>query len=393
MARRTKNVSPHKNVAVVLFTTGYTGWQKRQGIFRYIGEGHPWNVRLVSSAEELESLKTSPERLDGALLSVPDPTISLDDYFDPTLPLVLFNINLAPSSAILRRTKGTVFIHHDSRLLGETAAAHLLACGRLRSFACLGEPGSPSWSVLRCDTFTARIERAGFACTRLTADREIRRLSADLAALPRPLGLFTASDRTALLALAACQAARLRVPADVAVLGVDDDEAICESTDPPLSSVRTNPDELGYIAATLLDELMKAPNRRSRHTTLQCRPSVTTRGTTDGAQPHGRVVAKALAFIAANATRGIGPDDVAHHLGISRRLLDLRFRSLAGESVLSAIQRTRLENVKRLLRETDETIESITAQSGYHAVNHLKKVFLKAFGMSMREWRSTTSPK
>ena len=140
----------------------------------------------------------------------------------------------------------------------------------------------------------------------------------------------------------------------------------------------------------MLDELISHPDRPPRNVTVKGKPSVAERGSTLGTQPYGHLVEKALAYIGRHATDGIGPDDVAMHLHISRRLLDLRFSQAGRGSVLSAISSRRLQAVKKMLEETAYTIDRISQECGYGSPNHLMKMFKRKFGISMRAYRMSS---
>ena len=111
------------------------------------------------------------------------------------------------------------------------------------------------------------------------------------------------------------------------------------------------------------------------------------RASTPAETTSGPLVQKALAFIERNVRSGIGVRDVQEHLRVSRSLLDLRFREVRGESVLSCITSARLAELKRLLRKSDEPVASITRRLGWTSPNYPKNLFKKHFGMTMREWR------
>lgn len=377
-----------RTVLIAIFTTGMTGWQKRSGVFRYIGEGRPWNVQIATTTDELRTKWSSRGSFDGLLVSAPNLDADLCGFAKTDIPTVLFNLNLPKTSPIFARKTGVVFLHHDSSSIGALAAKHLLSTGLMRSFAFLAPDESVPWADQRESSFAAALANCGFAHTRLTVTRDPEASARTLRSLPKPIGLFAASDTIALHAISLGRTARLRIPDELAILGVDNDESICESTTPVLSSIATTPETLGYEAARLLDQLMQRANRPTRDVTIKCRLDVVTRESTPSGSPHGHLVEKALAFIESHATDGIGPNDVASHLGISRRLLDLRFAEVQGISVLSAIQDRRLDCVQKALLEATSTIQEISFKCGYGSPNHLKKVFKQRFGISMREWQS-----
>lgn len=377
-----------RTVLVAIFTTGMTGWQKRSGVFRYIGEGRPWNVQIATTADELKSAWQSHDKFDGLIVSAPDLDADLCGFANTDIPTVLFNLNLPIRSPIFARKNGVVFLHHDSASIGTLAAQHLLSTGLMRSFVFLAPNGTPVWSAQREASFAATLSKCGFAYAKLTARQDAEDAVRTLHSLEKPVGLFAASDKIALQAVSLARAASLRVPEDLAILGVDNDESICESTTPTLSSIATTPETLGYASAELLDQLMRCPNRPNRDVTITCKPNVVARESTPDGTPYGPLVEKALVYIDAHATDGIGPNDVAKHLGISRRLLDLRFAQVQRRSVLSVLQDRKLARVQQELQTATSTIEEITQRCGYNSPNHLKKLFKARFGMSMRHWQN-----
>lgn len=374
-------------VIIAVSTTGLTGWQKRNGVFRYISEGKPWNVKLASTTDELKSLWESRAQVDGLIASMPDLNPDLYGFADADIPIVLFNINLPRTSHIFSRPRGVVFLHQDSGLIGETAANHLLSTGAFRSFAFLAPPTRAPWADQREKAFAANIRKCGFPCVRITADPDPSGAVETLLPMPRPIGLFAASDRIALSAFAIAESSGLKIPADLSIIGVDNDESICESTSPGLSSIAVSPDRFGYAAAKLLEELIARPERPSRNVTLKGMPSVVERGSTPGTKTHGHIVEKAIAYIKYCAKDKIGPDDVAAHLNISRRLLDLRFSQVGHGTVLAAIRSHKLHAVREMLRDSSRTIDSISQACGFGSPNHLMKAFKREFGMTMREYR------
>ena len=104
--------------------------------------------------------------------------------------------------------------------------------------------------------------------------------------------------------------------------------------------------------------------------------------------PHAALVQRAVEWIDANACRNVGAEELAAHLGVSRRLVDLRFREILGRSIYEVIRDRRLEEAKRLLRHTGESIAEITARCGFENKTHLKNLFRRRVGCSMRQWRT-----
>ena len=160
---------------------------------------------------------------------------------------------------------GVPYIYTDNAAIGRLGAEHLLACG-FEHLAYYGYPrtATSGWSEERAEAFATACRDAGRSCAVFTGRhgtaRRWEELQRDLTAwvgrLPRPVGLMACNDVRARHVLEACRSLGLRVPHDVAVLGVDNDEMICELTDPPLSSIDQAARRIGYEAAAALDRLM-----------------------------------------------------------------------------------------------------------------------------------------
>ena len=374
---------------------GIAGQEKLSGIFRFLGERHNWDIRLVRTAAEFSPACVRAalrESYDGFIVSIPDTEASAALLASTDVPTIVMDIH---SPQLARRTKGLVFIRNSSAEIGRTAANHLLSIGTCRSYAFVHNPSVMQWSLDRYAAFRETLRDNGQWCHELKTPEGLQNLE-------RPVGVFAANDDRGYDVIEFCHAHRLRVPEDVAVLGINNDTLICENCHPRLSSIQPDFEQEGYLAAETLAQMMRACNRRAqgtRHTaqgTIHPTTSfvgvktVVRRESTAELSPSGKLVQKALAFIRKNALRGISVEDVARHLKVSRRLADLRFHELQGTTLGETIIRLRLEEVKRLLRSTKEPIDSIAAHCGYENPNYLKNLFKKRFAMSMRDFRGRT---
>lgn len=287
------------------------------------------------------------------------------------------------------------YVRRDSHAIGVMAAEYYLARG-YRTFAWIGEPGVPHWSAERREGFEATLAAAGFPCAAFTPQleragatvaREARRLVRFLRALPMPIAVFAPADIRARQVLNVCAQAGLRVPEDVAVLGVDDDTLHCESTVPALSSIRTGDYRRGEIAAAMLDDLLHG--RPVAEPCVSFAPlGVVTRGSTGYDAMRDPIVAKAVAFIRRRAPGGaVGVEAVARAAGCSRRYLELCFQKKLGRSVHTEIVRERIEHIKRLLENSQAPIAAIAATAGFPGEAHLYELFRKTTGTTMRAWR------
>ena len=172
------------------------------------------------------------------------------------------------------------------------------------------------------------------------------------------------------------------------LLGVDNDETFCTSASPQMSSIEFDAENEGRMAIDLLLRMMSARKAKTART-ICCGTAkrIVERESTRPPAPAAYLIERATAFIAENATKGIGPKDVAAHLGVSRTLLDLRFREMGGATVGELISEQRLAALSNMLRKSKGPIVQAIKECGFGSVNHAKAVFKKRFGMTMREYR------
>jgi LacI family transcriptional regulator len=273
------------------------------------------------------------------------------------------------------------------------AAEHLLDRG-FRHLAYVGVAGRV-WSRRRQEAFCERVREAGheplvYSPPRPRGGRSWGggqpALARWLRGLPRPAGIMACNDDRGREVLEASRDAGLHVPEELAVVGVDDDELLCELADPPLSSVALNAEPGGYRVAALLDAMMRGRVRGPRRLLVEPLHVVTRRSTDIEAQGDPEVAA-ALHFIHDRAAGPIGVADVVDHLMISRRALEIRFRKAVGRTLHAEIQRVRLERVRRLLHETDLPIPRVAEASGFTSASYLSQVFREALGTTPARYR------
>ncbi len=196
----------------------------------------------------------------------------------------------------------------------------------------------------------------------------------------------TNNRRIAVLAANHLLERNLRVPEDVAVIGVDNDELICNLAHPPLTSIVQGTEEIGHTAATLLDRLMSRRKRKTSH--LLVDPvAVITRESTDLVATEDVVASTALAFIRQHAVEGIQVADVARAADISRSTLDARFRRVVGRTVHEEVQRCRLNAAQQLLTTTNLSVEEVARRSGFSSAQYMNAVFQQTLGQTPGRYR------
>ncbi len=276
----------------------------------------------------------------------------------------------------------------DDPAIGRVAADHLLDRG-CRAVVAVRYV-LPGIDRPREDAFAQRgVERmpAGPQPIIHTYDsREPKAVPALLADLPRPVGLFAINDRLATRLLEDFEDHGIRVPANVALLGADNDELICEAAHPTLSSVDVDAERVGYeavgVAVALLagrppaERVLRVPPRG-----VVERESTAVFGTDDPA------TAKAASYLRAGALRGVTVDQAAAHAGLSRRTFERRFASVAGQTPAQMVQQLRLDQACRLLTTTDWSVLRIAHACGVEHPQHLARLFREQFGTTPTAYR------
>ena len=373
-----------RNVFIALKMAGVAGQSKLAGVFRYLkekyGDAVPWDVQLVRTRVELTAAAVRQAVADGTngfIVSIPDAEDSVLPLAEVSTPTIVMDIH---SSPLEERAENIAFIRNSASDIGREAAQFLIGQGRARSYGFLHSNPVMDWSRARFEAFRQMLNDKGIWCEELFSPDDVSKLR-------RPAAVLAAYDDRAFELLKALAAKRIPVPRGVAVLGVDNDELICENTHPRLSSVQPDFEEEGLLAAEMLDRMMRG-KKISERIVLVGVKRVMQRESTTEQSPSGRLVQKAVAYIDRHALDGICVGDVVRHLRCSRRLADLRFRELQGRTILDAITERRLDEVRRRLAGSREKMDFIASECGFRSPTYLKSLFKKKFGMSMSEWRS-----
>ena len=302
-------------------------------------------------------------------------------------------VAIGPPQPINRPLGGTVaFIERGDIEIGALAARHFLSLGNFNSYGYVQDidcPDKPTFG--REQGFRQTLEAAGRTCESYStfkaphAKNDLNRLGLWLRSLPKPAGILCFYDPVAVQLLNVCRDCGFDVPSQVSVLGIDNDEFLCESSDPPLSSVQPDHEQLGYLAAQRLADLLthrKKPRKQGR-----LKHRLVIRETTRPMAPSANLVRRALDFIRKNAETGIGVSDVVAHLGVSRRLADLRFNELERRTIRQAIEERRMEIAVQRLKTTDWPVGRVSASCGYADIRVFEAAFRRRFKTSPRTFR------
>lgn len=281
-------------------------------------------------------------------------------------------------------------VDHDDEQIGRMAAGHFLERG-FGSFAYYGPPHE-AYSRRRGDGFRDAVAAAGRpAPVWLESRRDwtpggLSRLACRIRRLPRPLAILTCDDVHAHQVAKLCFDHGLRIPDEVAVLGVDNDEVFCELSDVPLSSVQPDFDRVGFLAAQTLDRILDGQPPPPAPMLLPPL-EVVTRPSTDVLMVADAAVAEALRLMRDRAGEPITVDDVADSVGIGRRSMERRFRTALGCSPLKELVRLRLDAACRLLRETDMPMPRVAQNAGFSDPTYMARVFRRTLGIGPARYR------
>ena len=279
--------------------------------------------------------------------------------------------------------------------VGELAVDHFRECA-LHNLAFFSW-GWHWWVEERKKSFEENARQVANVCKALIMKRvpseekialaESSRLIPWLLSLPKPCGVFSATDMSAFRVINACRTAGITVPEQVAVLGVDNDSVICQVCSPQLSSIDINATQTGYNAAHILDQLMAGEVPGESRRVGQPR-GIVSRQSTDTLAIRDAEMAQVARFIRENACRGLNVQEVASSLNMSCRQIQRKFLQHVGRKVKQEILRVQMLRAKRLLTGTSLAIAEISRASGFASWKYFSKAFRREVGMSPREYRS-----
>lgn len=388
--------NPGKSIALLVDLSRTSGRSILSGILRFVEKRPEWKIRIMHVHETMPSriiatLQANPP--DGIISSEMEQK-SIHDFLETSdIPLAVIGTRKV---CIPKRRRSVAFVRFEEECIGELAARHLLSMGPFKIFGYVHytHPIYHYLSTLREQGFRRTVAEKGFHTDvfgdpKRTKSEDRRALESWLKRLPKPAAVMAGCDTRAVDVIEACTRLKIGIPDELSLISCDDDEFVCESLSPSLSSIRTSIGKVGYQAAAELDRLMttRKPVAKPIRTVIPNELELVARESTTPVPPGLHLARKALRFIHDNATRDIRVKDVVEHLGVSRRLADLRFREFQHESILEAITRIRLREVKRRLLSEGTSISDIARSCGFSNPTYLKKLFKDRYGTNMRDFR------
>jgi LacI family transcriptional regulator len=366
-----------------------------QGIFRgiaaYAKECGSWSINAEQEQQLVLSALGEPN-LKGLIVN-----LDSDDFAKKALRLKLPLVGLGGGGGHYNPKSGIPYVTTDNEAIGRMAAEHLLDTG-LRHFGYCGFPPTPnfSWTTVREDAFRARLAESGVDCHVFHGTHALgthaagtqREIAVWLRALPKPVGIMACYDWRARHVLEACHSSNLRVPDDVALIGVDNDAMLCDLTHPPLTSIEQNRYKIGYTAASMLDQLLKGKTPKPCvHVIAPL--GVVTRRSTDLIATSDAGIAEILRFIREHACTGLTVNSVAAKFGISRGTLDNRLKAVIGRTADLEIRRVRVAQAERLLLHSTLSLRDIAAQTGLGTEQYFCAAWKRAKGSTPGQFRAS----
>ncbi len=375
-----------RKIAVVVPWHGY-GRNILLGVSRFVYSHPYWTLHLVQSDSPVLENDLRQWNPDGIISGVVDTEVGIfkQHYNRPWVAILM-----QPDDPSIP------FVTMDEDAISRMAADYFLE-RRFVHFAFLGND-MHEFSLHRAEAFLYAVEEAGYKCSvhlyptkvyhinkkmREAIDREKLKW---LEKLPKPVAVFVCNDWEAFQFIQFCRQYGFRVPEDVAVMGVGNDELLCNISNPPLSSIRTPIERVGYDAAVLLEQMLNGGGVPQKKHFLPPMGLVS-RQSTDVLQVSDPVVVKALQFIQEHVSEPIKVEDLLRHVFISRTLLERKFRAELGRTPLGEIRRQRIQRVKQLLADTNLPVTEIASMCGFGSDVRLSTVFKETTGISPSEFR------
>ena len=379
-------------ILVILTTDKFLHRQILEGVLAYGHDHGPWQFHFETGNRYEQGLsKIRRWGCNGVIALVRERGQMLRMLKTET-PAVFINPPL-PKAGAAMPPRWATFVNRNQEDVGKSAAEYFLERG-FRNFAFVGAPHPAEWCTRRMRGMSERLAREGIECSvfpgaperdRQDFDLESVHLARWLKSLNPKTALYASWDRRALQILGLCIDAGISVPGTIAVLGTDNDELLCESVSPSLSSISLDGRNAGNLCAKLLDGHMRG--RKMEPLVDLAFPRIVTRQSTDETIVPDRFIAKALSIVRKDLAVNHTVAGLAGALHVSRRTLEMKANQILGTTLKSEINRIRLNEAVRLISNTDLPIWAIAEKCGFCCASHLNTRFKATFGYSPSMFR------
>ncbi len=367
-----------KRILVVFSKFDFTHRQMLGGILKYAHDNcaSAWTTQLeLHDMSRRGATVLRDGRFDGIIVAIVNPA-DRRKYLTAGVPVVLYEPTLAKWDRTPRPPNSITFFN-DHMAEGRTAAEHFIGRG-YRNFAYVGTPEPVAWSEARRRGYASALARRGLKCIVFPAAgakprnwpaQETVRLSRWLSGLPPRTALFAVHDERAQQVLSAASMAGLSIPDRIAVLGVDNDELLCTTASPTLSSIPVNAEDTGYRFAQALDALLHG--RRHDPVVRTCHTRVITRQSTDFSVIDDPFVSRAVAYMRQHLRDSVGGRQIAAAARCSLRTLQSRMHAAVGRSPKDEFAFLRRTEAMSLLANTAMSVGQIARACGFCDSSHL----------------------
>ncbi len=366
-------MEPKRDIVLAIGTIGHYGRGILRGAMRHMRGKLRWRLHTFHGQA---GIGRQIDRIDPDGIIAQISSLSWgQELIDRPVPMV----NVSDAVAEVPCPQVTV----DNDAVGRMAAEFFLDQG-FRNVACLAMEEPLRYSLRRAESFLQLFQDQHQQRGKVyNGPAEIPTL---LRQIDLPAAVFCVNDDLALELTEECSLRRIPVPEQLSVLGVNDDEMLCEISRPRLSSIQAPLEQIGAEAARLLERrfrgLAVADRTELAPVAVQVRDSTRTMPIGDAQ------VARALHFIRAQAHRPIGVPDVLDAVAVSRRTLEMRFQEILGRTPSAEIRKAHVDLARRLLRETDDSVAAIARRSGFANTARLAVVFKRLTGLTPSEYRN-----
>lgn len=377
-------------IAVVCQLLANPDRERLRGILRYASSRQDWDVVIYPQHPAHHAPPPPASFFDGLISSAFFlKSIEQANGLRKIRPAVLFD-----PDARACHMRNTTLINPDDNKIGVLAAEFFLR-RKFVHFAFVGSLQARPWSAARQHAFANRLAKAGYRpavyrSSIATPDwkSDEHELVSWMRSLPKPCALFAANDYRAAQILNACRAADISVPQQLSVLSVDDEEFLCETCSPTLSSMRVEFEESGYRGAEILDGMIRSGKALPRQTFGV--KGIVERASTADSCGVSRIVSEACEFIRKNAKTAIHVEDIARAVGVSIRLLERDFAISLNLTPTSYLQQQKLNLIAETLRKTTTPVGEVGTLCGFANAKYLKTLFKSHFGCTMTAYRIAT---
>lgn len=368
-----------KRIALLVETSTSYGRSLIRGVLQYANVATSWFFYNEPRGFGDALPDFAKHSLDGIIMRDTPENMKLLDLKIPTVVSIRY----------LEKVSGVPNILSDSKKIGHMAAKHFLEKG-FRDFAYCGFDNMP-WSHERERAFAEALppdknlhilqqssELANY-------EDKLRELAEWLKGLPKPVALMACNDVRGESIIEACKLAEVKVPFEISILGVNNDDLICDMVSPGLSSIALNITKAGYQSAKVLDRMIKG---KSDTDLITIEPErVVARASSDMFAVEDSSVAEALYYIQQNSRKKFSIDDLAAYVGVNRRTLERKFKVALNTTIYSSVKRAKIDAISKMLVETDIPIAEIAYSMGFEDSNHISRYFKHEMGMPTIEYR------